>query len=171
MTRPNPLIDLLGIELPLMLAPMAGPGTTELAIAVSEAGGLGSLPCAMSSPEIIRRDIDIIRQRTARPLNVNFFCHTPPTPDPAREAVWKQQLAPYYQELGLDPATPTTAPERRPFDDAACRLIEEFRPRVVSFHFGLPTARAGWSREGCGLRCALLRYNHRRGSLARGQRL
>ena len=135
------LCDLLGIELPILLAPMAGPGTAELAIAVSEAGGLGALPCAMLSAEQIRRDLGMIRQRTARPFNVNFFCHRQGAPDAARNAAWKARMTGYFGELGLDPAAATAGAERRPFDEAACALVEEFRPRVVSFHFGLPEPR------------------------------
>jgi nitronate monooxygenase len=138
MRFPTRFTDLARVELPLLLAPMAGPGTAELAIAVSEAGALGSLPCAMLSAEQIAREIGLIRQRTARPLNINFFCHTTPAADPAGEARWKARLAPYYRELGLDPEAPSTAAERRPFDDAACALVERFKPEVVSFHFGLP---------------------------------
>lgn len=141
MSKARRIRELFGIELPILLAPMAGPGTPELAIAVSEAGGLGSLPCAMLSAEHIARDLGIIQQRTAKPINVNFFCHAPPTPDAAREAGWKARLTGYYHELGLDPAAPFTAAERRPFDDAACALIEQFRPKIVSFHFGLPDKR------------------------------
>jgi nitronate monooxygenase len=133
--------DLVGTELPIVLAPMAGPGTADLAIAVSGAGGLGSLPCAMLSPEQARSDLQVIRQRTSKPVNVNFFCHTPPAPDAAREARWKGQLAGYYRELGLDPAAPLPAATRAPFDHAMCALIEELPPRVVSFHFGLPEPR------------------------------
>ena len=132
------ILDLFGIELPILQAPMAGPATPQLAIAVAEAGGLGSLPCALLSLPQIRSDIETIRKATSRPLNLNFFCHTPPPPDPAREAAWRTRLAPYYIELGLDPAAPAPASNRRPFDDDACVLVEEFRPEVVSFHFGLP---------------------------------
>ncbi len=135
------IIDLFGIEHPILLAPMAGPGTAELAIAVAEAGGLGSLPCAMSSPEQIRKDLGVIRQRTSRPINLNFFTHTPPLPDPDREARWKARLAPYYAELGLDPGTPVPSVNRTPFDDATCAIVEEFKPEIVSFHFGLPEPR------------------------------
>jgi nitronate monooxygenase len=131
----------IGIELPILLAPMAGPGTVELAIAVSEAGGLGGLPCAMSGAAQVKSDLAVIRQRTSRPVNVNFFCHVPPAPDVAGERRWKQRLATYYREFGLDPATASTLPERRPFNDETCAVIEEARPRVVSFHFGLPEAR------------------------------
>ena len=135
------LLELLGVELPILLAPMAGPGTAELAIAVSEAGGLGGLPCATSSLEQMRRDLGVIRQRTARPVNVNFFCHVQPAPDAAQEAAWKARMSGYFGELGLDPAAPVAGPDRQPFSDAMCAIVEEFRPRVVSFHFGLPDQR------------------------------
>lgn len=130
--------DLLGIALPIIQAPMAGAGRADLAVAVAQAGGLGSLPCALLGPEQIRAEVGIFRQRTDRPLNLNFFCHRPPAPDPAREAAWRQRLAPLYRELGLDPATPAPSSNRAPFDDALCALVEELRPEVVSFHFGLP---------------------------------
>jgi nitronate monooxygenase len=130
--------NLLGIELPIIQAPMAGAGASEMVIAVSEAGGLGSLPCAMLNPEQVRTELGIIRQRTARPINVNFFCHRPPQADLARMAAWKQRLEPYYVELGLDPKAPTPEATRAPFNDAMCALVEEFTPEVVSFHFGLP---------------------------------
>lgn len=132
------IIDLFGIEHPVLLAPMAGPGTAELAIAVAEAGGLGALPCAMLTPEQIRKDLGVIRQRTAKPINLNFFTHTPPQPDPAREARWKARLAPYYAELGVDPTKPVPAVVRTPFDETGCAIVEEFKPEIVSFHFGLP---------------------------------
>jgi nitronate monooxygenase len=135
------IIDLFGIEHPILLAPMAGPGTAELAIAVAEAGGLGALPCATSSPEQIRTDLGVIRQRTAKPINLNFFTHTPPQPDPARDARWKARLAPYYAEFGIDPAKPVPAVNRAPFDETTCAIVEEFRPAIVSFHFGLPEPR------------------------------
>src|SRR5689334_13291558 len=98
------LLDLFGIEVPIIQAPMAGPVFADMVVAVSEAGGLGSLPCAMLSPEQTRRELSIIRQQTGRPINLNFFCHTPPTPDPARESAWKRRLEPYFLEQGLDPA-------------------------------------------------------------------
>jgi nitronate monooxygenase len=135
------LLDLLGIELPLILAPMAGPGGSELAIAVSEAGGLGSLPCPLLSPEQVRSELTLIRERTSRPINLNFFCHRTPEPDPAREARWRQRLAPYYRELGLDPDAAAPGAQRAPFDETMCAVVEEFAPEVVSFHFGLPEKR------------------------------
>jgi nitronate monooxygenase len=132
------IFDLFALSLPIVQAPMAGANGSELVIAVSEAGGLGSLPCAMLSPDQARSELAIIRQRTARPINVNFFCHAPSAPDPEREAAWKARLAPYYGELGLDLSASPPAAVRMPFDDALCSLVEEFRPEVVSFHFGLP---------------------------------
>jgi nitronate monooxygenase len=135
------LTDLFGIELPIIQAPMAGANGSEMAIAVSEAGGLGSLPCAMLNAGQLRTELGIIRQRTARPFNVNFFCHRQPRPDPARDAAWKQRLEGYYREFGLDLSAAASGPGRLPFDDATCELVEEFRPAVVSFHFGLPERR------------------------------
>ena len=131
-------LDLVGVEHPLALAPMAGPGTPELAVAVCEAGGLGSLPCAMLTPEQARADLLAIRAATGGPFNANFFCHTPPAPDAEAEARWKARLARYCTELGLDPAGPVASGNRTPFGEAMCRVVEEVRPRVVSFHFGLP---------------------------------
>lgn len=109
-----------------------------MAIAVSQAGGLGSLPCAMLSPDQMRAEIEAIRLQTSHPINLNFFCHLPPTVDPGRDMAWKQHLAKYYVELGLDPQALLPSANRRPFDAAACDLIAEITPEVVSFHFGLP---------------------------------
>lgn len=132
------LQDVLGTALPLIQAPMAGVQGSALAIAVSNAGGLGSLPCAMLAPEALRAELEKIRAQTTQPYNVNFFCHRPPEPDERREAMWRQSLAPYYREYGIDPATMPAGPGRRPFDAAAADLLAEFKPPVVSFHFGLP---------------------------------
>ena len=132
------LQQLLGIELPVVQAPMAGVQGSALAVAVSEAGGLGSLPAAMLGPDALRDELLAIRRGTARPFNVNFFCHAAPEPDPAREARWRQALAPCYAELGLDPQAQPAAPARVPFGAAALEVLEALRPPVVSFHFGLP---------------------------------
>lgn len=132
------ITDLLGVETPIIQAPMAGAGGAELAAAVAAAGGLGSLPGAMLGPDDLRSQIGIFRQKVSAPVNVNFFCHAAPETDPAREAAWQRRLAPYYRELGLDPETPAPSSNRAPFDDAFCQLVEETRPEVVSFHFGLP---------------------------------
>ena len=132
------LRELFGIDLPIVQAPMAGVQTGALAVAVCEAGGLGSLPCAMLSPEAMRQELAAIRAQTARPYNVNFFCHRPPVPDAAREAAWRAALAPYHAKYGIDAAAIPAGPGRRPFDAEAAALLAEFRPAVVSFHFGLP---------------------------------
>ncbi|AZD55275.1 Enoyl-ACP reductase (FMN) [Pseudomonas chlororaphis subsp. aurantiaca] len=132
------ILDLLGIELPIIQAPMAGATTTAMVIAAAQAGALGSLPCAMLSPEQIRQDVQSIRQATRAPLNLNFFCHQNPTPDPEREIRWKNALEPYYRELGADFEAPTPVSSRAPFDAVSCELVEELRPEIVSFHFGLP---------------------------------
>jgi nitronate monooxygenase len=132
------LLDTLGIELPIIQAPMAGANGSAMAIAASEAGGLGSLPCAMLDAAKARAEIGIIRQRTAKPINVNFFCHQPPKPDPQREATWRARLGAYYVELGLDPDASAPAVSRAPFDAAMCEIVEDLKPEVVSFHFGLP---------------------------------
>lgn len=131
--------QLFGIELPIVQAPMAGVQAGAMAVAVSNAGGLGSLPCAMLTPDALRSELRLITAQTARPYNVNFFCHAPPTPDAAREAKWRDALAPYYAELGLDLASVPTGPGRAPFSAEAADLLEPFKPPVVSFHFGLPS--------------------------------
>jgi nitronate monooxygenase len=134
------LTELLGIELPLIQAPMAGVQGSALALAVSNAGALGSLPCAMLAPAALREELTRLRDGTTRPLNVNFFCHTPPAPDAAREAAWRAALAPFHAEFGIDPATIPAGPGRLPFSAEAADLLAEFKPAVVSFHFGLPSA-------------------------------
>ncbi len=134
------LQKLFGIELPIIQAPMAGAQGSALAIAVSHAGGLGSLPCAMLTPEALHAELVTIRAQTNKPFNVNFFCHTPPQPDAAREAVWRAALAPHFREFGIDPATIPAGPGRAPFSEVAADILEEFKPPVVSFHFGLPSA-------------------------------
>src|ERR1700737_361652 len=132
------LLKLIKTELPIILAPMAGVMDPDLVIAAARGGALGSLPSAMLSAEKAREQINIIRQRVSAPVNMNFFCHKAVDADPAREAGWKQRLAPYYGELSLDPAAPVNAANRAPFDEAMCALVEELKPEVVSFHFGLP---------------------------------
>src|SRR5262245_23894957 len=133
------LQQLIGIELPIIQAPMAGVQGSALAIGVSNSGGLGSLPCALLSLDAIRSELTAIRQGTDKPYNVNFFCHTPPVLDGEREAAWRSALAPHYRELGIDAATVPTGSSRTPFHDAAAELLAEFKPPVVSFHFGIPS--------------------------------
>ncbi len=132
------LQDLFGITIPIVQAPMAGAAFSEMVVAVSEAGGLGSLACAMLTAPQMREEIALIRERTSRPINLNFFCHRPPASDARREANWKTRLAPYYRELGIDPLPASAPAPRGAFDTAACEIVEEVTPEVVSFHFGLP---------------------------------
>lgn len=132
------VIDLFGIEVPIVQAPMAGPVFADMVVAVCEAGGLGSLPCATMDAAQVRRELGIIRQQTARPINVNFFCHTPAPFDADRDARWRERLRGYYAEFGLDPDAPAPRSSRAPFDEETCELVEAFRPEIVSFHFGLP---------------------------------
>src|SRR5918992_6014074 len=134
------LQQLLGIELPIIQAPMAGVQGSALAVAVSNAGGLGSLPCAMLSPEMMQTELAAIARGTRNPVNVNFFCHAPPTPDPDGEAAWRAALSPYYREFGIDPASIPSGPGRVPFDAETAEALAPFKPAVVSFHFGLPSA-------------------------------
>ena len=134
------LLDLLGIEHPIIQAPMAGAMDADLVAAVSAAGGLGSLPCAMLNAEKIREEAGRIRARTRKPMALNFFCHAAPVPNNAREAAWRERLAPYYREFGIDPAAPAPFSNRAPFDEALLEAVLETRPEAVSFHFGLPPA-------------------------------
>ena len=136
MTR---IMSMLGIDLPILQSPMAGIQGSAMAIAVSQAGGLGAVPCAMLAPDAIRAELTAIRNATSKPYNVNFFCHEQPSVDEAREKVWREALTPYYREFGLDPATVPPGAGRLPFSAAAADVLEAFRPPVVSFHFGLPS--------------------------------
>ena len=131
------LCQMLGITLPVIQAPMAGWQNSALALAVSSTGALGSLPCAMLTPEQIKAELLKLRD-AGRPYNLNFFVHRPPAPDVEREARWRTVLTPYAQELGVDLAAPQAGPSRTPFSAALADLIAPFRPPVVSFHFGLP---------------------------------
>ena len=133
------LQELLGTELPIIQAPMAGWQGAALAIAVCKAGGLGSLPCALLSVEAMRKELSAIRAATDRPYNVNFFTHTPPAADAKRETAWRAALTPYYREYGIDPNKIPAGPGRTPFTAEAAEVLAEFKPAVVSFHFGLPS--------------------------------
>jgi nitronate monooxygenase len=130
--------NLFGIELPIIQAPMAGVAFSEMAVAVSDAGGLGSLACALLTPEQITREFKVIRSRTQKPINLNFFSHQQPRVRAERNAAWMRVLEPYFVELGLDPTTARASPGGGAFDSTMCDLVAELRPDVVSFHFGLP---------------------------------
>lgn len=132
------LLDLFKIDVPIVQAPMAGVQDVDVMIGAAEGGALGSLPCAMISPEKAREQVQIFRQRVSAPLNMNFFCHTPVDADAARETGWRKRLTSYFQELGLDPNMSVNAANRAPFDAQMCELVEELKPEAVSFHFGLP---------------------------------
>lgn len=134
------LQELLNIDLPVIQAPMAGVQGSALAVAVSNAGGLGSLPCAMLGSDAMRTELAAIRARTSKPFNVNFFCHKPPEPSAERERAWRAALASYFAEFGIDPGSIPAGPGRFPFNAEAADVLVEFAPAVVSFHFGLPSA-------------------------------
>ena len=132
------LSTLIGVRLPLIQAPMAGSQGAALALAVCAAGGLGSLPAAMLTPEALQAELQRLRREAAGPWNVNFFCHTPPKLDAAAESRWRAALQPFYDEAGIDPASVPAGAGRVPFSHAIADVVEPFAPPVVSFHFGLP---------------------------------
>jgi nitronate monooxygenase len=134
------LQQLLGIDWPLIQAPMAGVQGHALAAAVSNAGALGSLPCAMLGTDALRSEVQALQAATRLPFNLNFFCHAAPPPDAQAEAAWRAALAPYAAELGVDVQVAASGPARAPFGEATAALVDEFKPAVVSFHFGLPAA-------------------------------
>jgi nitronate monooxygenase len=139
-------------DIPVIQAPMAGSQGSGLAIAVSNAGGLGSLPCALLAPDAIRAELSAITAATGKPYNVNFFVHREPAVDEAREAAWRAILAPYYRELGVDPSAIPAQAGRTRFDEGTAAVLEAFRPPVVSFHFGLPAAELVQRVKGWGSR-------------------
>jgi nitronate monooxygenase len=132
------IAEFLPSRLPIIQAPMAGSQGVELCAAVCEAGGLGSLPSAMLTPSELIDQIAEIRRRTSALFNVNFFCHVPPRPDAERQTRWLAELAPDYAGAALDPPAGGSGPSPAPFDSARAEIIEETKPPVVSFHFGLP---------------------------------
>ena len=132
------LTELVGLELPIIQAPMAGVQDSKLAIAVTNAGGLGSLPCAMLGSDSIREELKRIESQTNKAYNVNFFCHKTPEFNAEREAKWREVLQPYYLEFGIDVEKITSGASRSPFNHDLADVLESFRPAVVSFHFGLP---------------------------------
>ncbi len=138
MSRPTALTDLIPSRHPLIQAPMAGAQGSALALAVCAAGGVGSLPAAMLSPEALQAELQVLRQQAQGPWNVNFFCHPSPTADSAAEARWREALRPFYDEAGIDPAQVPAGAGRVPFSHAVADVVEPFAPPVVSFHFGLP---------------------------------
>ena len=151
------LLDLFAIDVPILQAPMAGASDAELAIAVAKTGGLGALPAGMLSGEQVRAQVEQFRAVAGdRPLNLNFLAHKMPMPSNAREHAWRERLKPYYLEFGIDPATPVADSARKPFDAASCAIVEETRPAVVSFHYGLPEKElmARVKAAGCKIICS-----------------
>lgn len=134
------LCSLINTELAIVQAPMAGVQGSKLAIAVSNAGGLGSLPCAMLSDETLLAELDTLTSQTDKPYQLNFFCHTPPQQNDTAEAAWRHVLSPYYNEFNININDIKSGPARKPFTSATADLIEKFKPPVISFHFGLPNA-------------------------------
>lgn len=135
------LAEWLGVRYPLIQAPMAGAQRTALAAAVTNAGGLGSLPCALLSADDLRTELADLRSRTDGPVNLNFFAHTQPEPDASAERAWRDLLRPYYEQLGLDADVQVSTATRLPFNQAMADVLADHPPAVVSFHFGLPSER------------------------------
>jgi len=134
----NHLIDLLEIEHPIVQAPMGGESTPAMAIAVGNAGGLGGLGCSyMSNDELIAK-VEQIRAGTSAPFNLNFFAHPVPEADAQAYARTRELVAPFYEELGIDELPDDLQAPCPSFDESRLRVLLELRPRVVSFHFGLP---------------------------------
>jgi nitronate monooxygenase len=150
----------------LFRRPWRGFVSSEMVVAVSEAGGLGSLPCALLNADQLRAELGAIRQRISCPINVNFFCHHPPEVDLKRELVSRECSASYYIELGLDPKAPVPNSSRTAFDGTMCDLVVEFKPEVVSFHFGLPDRDLVSRVKATGAKI-ILRNNRKRGEMAR----
>lgn len=134
------LVTLLDTNIPIIQAPMAGVQDSALAIAVSNTGALGSLPCAMLSQEVLINELNNIKEQTQKPVNLNFFCHTMPELKTEQQALWHKELAPYFAEFEIDPNSIQTAATRLPFSQDHIDILNEFRPKVISFHFGLPAA-------------------------------
>lgn len=139
MRRVRTLPSLLGVEHPVLQAPMAGSQGSRLALAVSRAGGLGALPCAMLDAPTITAEVTAIRAATPNPFNLNFFCHRSTSEDVERQARWRESLARVGSALGVTARATAGGASREPFSEAIADHIEPLRPRVVSFHFGLPS--------------------------------
>lgn len=137
--------ELLGTRFPIIQAPMAGVQDASLAAAVCNAGGLGSLPCAMLSPDALEAEVARLAGMTGGPYNLNFFCHTPAKVTAQQQAEWQSTLAGFFNEMDISPPEPSDGPAREPFGERAFAALERFKPAVVSFHFGLP--RPDWVEQ------------------------
>ena len=132
------LLELFGVDLPILLAPMANFAGLDMALAVAEAGGLAALPCAALNAEQIKEAVAKFRAQSSKPLNFNFFCHATPEQNVKKERAWLSRIAAYFEELGVSPPSPPLSAGHAPFGEAACGAIEDLKPEIVSFHFGLP---------------------------------
>ncbi len=159
--------DLFGVELPVIQAPMAGSQDSELAIAVSNAGGLGSLPCALLSPEALRTQLTALRNRTNKPFNVNFFCHTPPAADADREAAWRKLLSPYFKEYEIDPAAVIPGRVAYPLQPRSGRRAGTIPAPRGEFSFWLAVGGTVGARARLGFKNLILGDNCCGGAVAR----
>jgi nitronate monooxygenase len=132
--RNRRFLDLVGTEHPIVQAPMANVAGVDLCIAAARAGALGSLPCGMIAPEHVREQVAQVRNAVSAPINLNFFCFA--MPPPTDDSAWRRLLRPYYAEFGI--TEPQATALRVAFDEDYCAIVEELKPEVVSFHFGLP---------------------------------
>lgn len=140
-SRGKSFLDRVGIEHPILQAPMAGTSTAAMAAAVSNAGALGGLAVSAMTAAQASATIAELASKTSRPFNVNVFCHAPPVRDAARELAWIERLRPTFETYGASP--PRSLGEiYRSFrdDDAMLEVVLDARPAVVSFHFGVPDA-------------------------------
>lgn len=134
----TPLTELLDITCPIIQAPMAGAASPAMAAAAARAGALGSLGCAMMTPEAAVEAFRAAQTGTNRQVNLNFFCHDPPREDADRAAAAMQRLAPWYDRLEAGPPKPP-GPNAPPFSDEMCTAVLAAGARLLSFHFGLPS--------------------------------
>ena len=133
------ICKMLNIEMPIIQAPMAGVQDWQLAVAVSNAGGLGSIPCGMLSNEQIVEEIEQFKKHSTKPYNLNFFCHDMPELNLQALKTWEKTLSPYFESYNIELANDVSG-LRVPFDEGIADTIEPFKPPVISFHFGLPSA-------------------------------
>ena len=133
------MFEQIGVQLPIVQAPMAGVQDAALVIAVCKAGGLGSLPCAMLTPEMVESEVNRIRAATSNPFNLNFFCHTLPEVTDSELSDWSALFAADYQKYGVDEHSINYGSVRRPFSAEFAEVVKRVKPAVVSFHFGLPS--------------------------------
>ena len=133
------MFEQIGVQLPIVQAPMAGVQDAALVIAVCKAGGLGSLPCAMLTPELVESEVARIRAATSNPFNLNFFCHTMPDVTDSALSDWSALFAADYQKYCVDEHSINYGSVRRPFSAEFAEVVTRVKPAVVSFHFGLPS--------------------------------